>query len=124
MSGEGHLRARPLIHAPLEMRLRSGGTLAKDRAFATCPDCDAPMIIRRSERMTHTVKTMDVICSNPGCGTTGAMELTFTHTYTRSRTPRPGLHLTECPRDRVPQIMPPRPGADDDDQLSMFAPPG
>lgn len=125
MSGEGTISSRPLILAPMELRLRSGGTQTKDRAFVTCPDCDAPMIIRRSERQTQTLKTMDVICTNPGCGTTGGMELSFIHYYSRGANPRPGLHLKACPRERIPQVMPPRPGVHDDpDQMSMFSPPG
>jgi hypothetical protein len=125
MSGEGTLQARPLVYAPLEMRLRSGGTLAKDRAFTVCPDCDAPMVIRRSDRMTHTVKTMEVICTNPGCGLTGAMELSFIHYFSRGRNPRPGLHLDACPREKIPNVLPPRPGsAEDDGQISMFGPSG
>ncbi|NOW46206.1 hypothetical protein FHW96_002364 [Novosphingobium sp. SG751A] len=124
MSGEGTLQSRPLIIAPMELRLRSGGTQATNRALVTCPDCDAPMVIRRSERQTQTLKTMDVICTNPGCGTTGGMELSFIHYYSRGTNPRPGLHLKACPRERIPQVLPPSPGAHDDpDQMSMFAPP-
>lgn len=69
MSGEGLLRG-PLIHAPLEFRIRSGGAPAKDSAFITCPKCEAPCFIRRSERITETVKHLHAHCTNTGCGHT------------------------------------------------------
>lgn len=118
MSGEGHLQSRPLIHAPLEFRMRSSGTQA-NRAFVLCPKCEAPGFIRRSERITVTVKHLHCHCTNTGCGHTWLMELTFVHSFNPGLIDRPDLNLKVCPREQVPHVLPPEKGADDG-QISMF----
>ena len=118
MSGEGHLQSRPLIHAPLEFRMRSGGTQAS-RAFVLCPKCEAPGFVRRSERITATVKHLHCHCTNTGCGHTWLNELTFVHSFNPGLIDRPDLDLKVCPRDQVPHVMPPEKG-EDDSQMSMF----
>ncbi|GGZ02532.1 ogr/Delta-like zinc finger family protein [Novosphingobium colocasiae] len=122
MSGEGHLAARPLIEAPLEFRLRSGGMQTGDSAFVLCPICDAPAYIRKSTRVTPTVKELIAHCTNSGCGHTFMSQVVYIHTYNPGILQRPGFDLVLCPRDRVPHVLPPRAAPDDDpDQMSMFA---
>lgn len=122
MSGEGHLSSRPLIHAPLQFRMRSGGAQAKDKAFITCPKCDAPCFIRRSDRITPLVKEIDLHCTNTGCGHTFASQIVFKHTYSPGLLERPDLDLPVCPRDQVPHVIPPDRDADEEaSQMSMFS---
>lgn len=120
MSGEGHLQARPLVHAPLEFRMRNGGSQAR-RAFLLCPKCDAPAFIRSSERITATVKHMNAHCTNTGCGHTFLMELSFVHSFNPGLIDRPDLNLKVCPREQIPHVLPPEKPREDN-QLSMFAP--
>lgn len=108
------------VYAPLQFRRRSGGEPAGSSAFVTCPVCEAPMLIRRSDRVTNTVKTLEGHCSNTGCGATGAFEVTLRHLYNPGLHPDPGLPV--CPREKVPQVYPP-PRDLDDRQVSMFDPP-
>ncbi len=112
---------RPLIEAPLQFRLRSGGGLAKDTAFVTCPKCDAPCFIRRSERITERVKHLHAHCTNTGCGHTFMSELSFVHSFNPGIIDRPDLDLPMCPRDQVPHVLPPRGGGDEPDQMTMFS---
>lgn len=121
MSGEGLLQSRPLIQAPLQLRINSGGR-SKANSLILCPKCDAPGVIRRSCRVTPTVKHIDVHCTNTGCGHTFMMELVFVHSYVPGLVDRPDLNLPVCPREQVPHVLPPtRDGPDDDpDQMSMF----
>ncbi|KPH62313.1 ogr/Delta-like zinc finger family protein [Novosphingobium sp. ST904] len=122
MSGEGILHGKPLIYAPLEFRLRSGGAPAKDSALIICPVCEAPAFIRRSVRHTPTVKHIHCHCTNTGCGMTYMAEIAFVHTFNPSLIRREGLDLPQCPSDQIPQVLPPtRDSSDGDpDQLSMF----
>jgi Ogr/Delta-like zinc finger. len=123
MSGEGHLSPRPLIEAPLQFRMRSGGAQVNaDRAFLLCPKCDAPCFIRRSERITPKVKHLTAHCTNTGCGHTFLAEVTFVHSFSPGLIDRPDLDLPVCPRDQVPHVVPPRADgpAPDPDQISMF----
>lgn len=119
MSGEGHLPNRPLIHAPLMLRLRSGGTQSST-AFITCPKCEEPCVIRRSDRITEKVKHLDALCSNTGCGHTFAAEVVFLHSYSPGLIDRPDLDLPVCPRNLVPHVTSHKP-EDDDSQISMFS---
>lgn len=123
MSGEGLLPAFRLIEAPLEFRLRSGGAPAKDSAFLTCPKCGAPCFIRRSERVTETVKHLHAHCTNTGCGHTFMAQLSFVHSFNPGLIHRPDLNLPVCPRDQVPQVMPPSRDGPDDGQTSLFEKP-
>jgi hypothetical protein len=120
MSGEGILRG-PLIQAPLEFRLRSGGAPAKDSALLTCPKCEAPAFIRRSERVTATVKHLHAHCTNTGCGATFKMEIVLVHMINPGLIQRPDLDLPQCPASEVPHILPPTRDGPDPDQISMFA---
>jgi hypothetical protein len=121
MSGTGALHM-PLIEAPLAFRLRSGGAQAKDNAFITCPNCSAPMFVRHSTRQTDTVKHLIVHCTNSGCGMTGMSELVFVHYFNPPAFMRPDANLVPCPRERVPNVLPPSADADDG-QISMFGGP-
>lgn len=118
MSGEGHLQSRPLIHAPLEFRMSSRGTQAS-RALILCPKCDAPAYIRRSQRITETVKHLTCHCTNTGCGHTWLAELAFVHSFNPGLIDRADLNLKVCPRDQVPHVFPTE-KEDDARQLSMF----
>lgn len=120
MSGEGLRRAQPLVHAPLEFRVRSGGAPAKDAAFITCPKCEAPCFIRRSERITATVKHLHAHCTNTGCGHTFMAEVAFVHSFNPGLVDRPDLDLPVCPRDQVPHVLPPDAAAQDEGQMTMF----
>lgn len=121
MSGEGVLPPRPLMNAPLKFQVRSGGTQARD-CLMTCPKCDAPCFIRKSDRLTPTVKHLIAHCTNSGCGHTFLAELAFVHSFNPGLIERPDLDLKVCPREQVPHVLPPsRDGPDDDpDQMSMF----
>ncbi|MCY1672140.1 ogr/Delta-like zinc finger family protein [Novosphingobium sp. SL115] len=122
MSGEGTLPARPLLYAPMMMKTRSGGTRARDAAFVICPKCDEGCVIRRSARVSETVKHLDAICSNPGCGHTFAAQVVFVHSYSPGLIDRPDLHLPICPPQYAPSITARRADADEDDgQISMFS---
>lgn len=121
MSGEGHLSPNPpLIHAPLEFRLRSGGAPAKDSAFVTCPKCEAPCFIRRSERITETVKHLTAHCTNSGCGHIFKVEVSFIHSLVEGNIQRPELNLPVCPREEVAHVLPPVRDGPDERQRSMF----
>jgi ssDNA-binding Zn-finger/Zn-ribbon topoisomerase 1 len=118
MSGTGAL-SMPLIEAPLEFRTRSAGTLGKDKAFIICPKCEAPMFIRRSERMTETIKHLHAHCTNTGCGLTAAFEVGLIHVFNPGLIHRPDLNLPQCPAEKIP----PARGGADDGQFSMFGGP-
>lgn len=110
----------PLIHAPLEFRLRSGGAPAKDSAFVTCPKCEAPCFIRRSERITETVKHLTAHCTNSGCGHIFKVEVSFIHSLVEGNIQRPELNLPVCPREEVAHVLPPVRDGPDERQRSMF----
>lgn len=120
MSGTGAMRMSPLLEAPLAFRLRSGGAQAKDKAFITCPNCNAPMFVRHSSRETETVKHLIVHCTNSGCGMTGMSELVFVHYFSAGASLRPDLNLKQCPREKVPQVIPPAGDPPDERQISIF----
>ena len=120
MTGQRSPMARPLIEAPLEFRLRSGGAQARSSAFITCPKCEAPAFVRRSERVTEMVKHLVAHCTNSGCGHIFKMELAFIHTLVEGNIDRPDLNLPVCPRDQVPHVLPPSRAGPDDDQMTMF----
>lgn len=110
----------PLIEAPLEFRLRSGGAPAKDSAFIVCPKCDAPCYIRKSLRLTQTVKHLICHCTNSGCGHTFRAEVAFIHSLVEGNIDRPDLNLPVCPREQVPHVLPPVRSDSDTDQTSFF----
>jgi hypothetical protein len=113
----------PIVHAPLDFRTRSGGRKSKkDGAFITCPKCDEPCFIRRSIRITETVKHLVSHCTNTGCGHTFLAELAFVHSFNPGLIERPDLNLTVCPRDKVPHTMARSPADQDPNQISMFDP--
>jgi hypothetical protein len=120
MNPGGKLSGQPFIEAPLEFRLRSGGAPAKDAAFITCPKCEAPCFIRRSERITERVKHLHAHCTNTGCAHTFLAEVSFVHSFSPGLLDRKDLDLPICPRDKVPHVLPPRGGEDHPDQHSMF----
>ena len=117
----GKPQGQPLIQAPLEFRVRSGGAPARDSALITCPKCEAPCFIRRSERITEKVKHLHAHCTNTGCGHTFMAEISFVHSFNPGLVERPDLDLPVCPRDKVPHVPPPRSGDGDSDQISMFS---
>jgi hypothetical protein len=123
MSGEGLLSsARPLVEAPLQFRVWNGGAASGVRALVTCPKCAAPAFIRRSERLTETVKQLTAHCTNSGCGHIFEAEIVITRTLVPGLIDRPDLNLPVAPRDTVPHVLPPaRDGPDDPDQMSMFS---
>lgn len=112
----------PLIEAPLQFRMRSGGRNA-NRAMVTCPKCGAPGFIRDSDRMSEQVTQLRCHCTNTGCGHTFRMDLVFVHTLVIGNLPQPD-DLPVCPRDQVPHVLPPARDGPDPDQPSMFDPPG
>lgn len=121
MSGEGHLSHRPMIHAPLQFRLRAGSTSAsRDGALIICPKCSEPSFIRRSTRLTERVKEIEAHCTNTGCGHTFLLQLVFVHSYSPGLIERPDLDLPVCPRDQVPHVTARSPDHDED-QISMFS---
>lgn len=118
----GKLQGQPLIEAPLEFRVRSGGAPARDSAFITCPKCEAPCFIRRSERITEKVKHLHAHCTNTGCGHTFMAEVSFVYSFNPGLVSRPDLDLPLCPREKIPHVLPPRNGGEpESDQISMFS---
>lgn len=117
----GKLQGQPLIEAPLEFRLRSGGAPAKDSSFITCPKCEAPCFIRRSERITERVKHLHAHCTNTGCGHTFMSEVSFVYSFNPGLVDRPDLDLPLCPREKIPHVLPPRGKDDEQSQMSMFS---
>lgn len=109
----------PLVHAPLEFRVRSGGAPSKDSALVTCVICEAPAFIRRSERVTVKVKNLVAHCTNSGCAATFEVEMSFRHLFSPGLLYTPDMDLPVCPRDKVPMVLPPTKGGNDD-QMSMF----
>lgn len=105
------------VYAPLEFRLRSGGKASGESALVTCPKCNQPAFIRRSERVTVTYKRLTAHCTNSGCGHIFELELTFLHTIVEGNIDRPDLALPVCPRDQVVHVLP---GKDDDRQQSFL----
>ena len=121
MTGTGAtLASGPLVEAPLELRLRSGGTLSKDSALVICPKCEAPCFIRRSVRITETVKHLTAHCTNSGCGHIFKAELAFVHSLVPGNLDRPDLDLAVCPKEEVVHVLPPSRGNADRDQRTMF----
>lgn len=121
MTGCGaSLPSRPLVEAPLAFRLQNGGPASGDRALVTCPKCNAPAFIRRSERLTELVKVMTCHCTSSGCGHIFEAQIVVTATLVPGLVERPDLNLPVRPRDQVPHVMPPKRGGDDPDQVSMF----
>ena len=119
MAGEGILPARPLMLAPLNLRLRSGAKQAGKNSLVTCPVCEAPAIIRNSEWKSRTVKHLFAICTNTGCGATFQCDIALVRMFNPGLDPDPDLPV--CPRDQVPHVLPPARDADDDSQISMFS---
>lgn len=120
MSGEGHLSNRPLVYAPLQFRLRSGGSQAGTAALVTCPKCDEPCFIRRSDPVTERVKDLEAHCTNTGCAHTFALQLVFVHSISPGLIERPDLDLPVCPRNQIPHVTARKPDKDGD-QISMFS---
>lgn len=114
---------RPLIEANLEFRLRSGGAPAKDSAFIVCPKCDAPCFIRKSLRLTQTVKHLICHCTDSGCGHIFRSKVAFIHPRVEGNISRPDLDLAVCPHDQVPHVRPPVRDGPDPDQSSLFTSP-
>lgn len=119
MAGEGILPARPLMLAPLEFRTRSGGRHSPQNSLVTCPVCEAPAFVRRSERVTRTVKHLHGHCTNTGCGATFRAEIALIHMFNPGLDPDPDLPI--CQRDQVPHVLPPAREGEDDSQISMFS---
>jgi hypothetical protein len=122
MSGPGS-SYRPVIEAPLEFRLRSGGAPSKGSSFVTCPKCEAPCFIRRSTRITVLVKELTAHCTNSGCGHIFDVQVCFVHSLVPGLIDRPDLHLQVCPREKVAHVFPPSGRDADGDQISMFGGP-
>ena len=80
MNAQPTIARGPLVEAPLRFQLRSGGAPAKDSAFITCPKCEAPAFIRKSDRMSATVKHLVCHCTNSGCGHVFRSQVSFRDT--------------------------------------------
>lgn len=119
MAGEGILPPRPLMLAPLNLRLRSGAKQAGKNSLVTCPVCEAPAIIRNSEWKSRTVKHLFAICTNTGCGATFQCDIALVRMFNPGLDPDPDLPV--CPRDQVPHVLPPAFEGEDDSQISMFS---
>ncbi len=120
MSGEGHLPNRPVVYAPLQFRMRSGGVQSKQDALILCPKCDEPSFIRRSDRVTETVKEIEAHCTNTGCAHTFLLQMVFVHSYSPGLIDRPDLNLPVCAREKVPHVTTRNPEKDAA-QISMFS---
>ena len=96
--------------------------MSKDSALITCPKCEAPCFIRRSVRVTETVKHLTAHCTNSGCGHTFLSEIVFVHSFNPGLIDRPDLKLAQCPADQIPHVLPPSRDGPDDGQMSMFDP--
>lgn len=123
MTGDGAtVIDAPMVAAPLRFQLRSGGQQTKSNALVTCPKCEAPAFIRKSKRITATIKHITCHCTNSGCGHIFTSEIVFIHSLVEGNVERPDLDLPVCPRDEVPHVLPPSRVADQQDQASMFEP--
>ncbi|VVT07215.1 ogr/Delta-like zinc finger family protein [Erythrobacter sp. EC-HK427] len=123
MSGEGAALIKgPLIEAPLQFRMESGGKRASRNSFVNCPKCDAPAFVRRSDRVTETTTQLVCHCTDSGCGHTYRADIVFVHTLVEGNIERPDLDLPVCPRDQVPHIRPPV-GESHDGEPTFFEPP-
>lgn len=109
----------PLIEAPLEFRLRSGGAQSRE-ALVTCPKCGAPAFIRRSDRISETYKVLSAHCTNTGCGATADWDLALKWMINPGLVARPDLNLPTCPREKITHVLPPSNRDADDGQTSMF----
>lgn len=123
MNAQPTIARGPLVEAPLRFQLRSGGAPAKDSAFITCPKCEAPAFIRKSDRMSTTVKHLVCHCTNSGCGHVFRSQVSFRDTLVVGNLPQP-VDLPVCPREDVPHVYPPARDGSDPDQISMFDPSG
>ncbi len=120
MSGGGaSLAYQPAVLAPLQFRLGSGGTNAKE-SFVVCPKCDVAAFIRRSTRITPKVKHLFCHCTNSACGHIFQLEMVFVGSLVEGNIDRPDLDLPVLPRDQLAHVIPPD-GRDDERQSSMFA---
>lgn len=85
-----------------------------------CPHCRAPLLTRSSDPVTRTVRSLYVVCTNPDCGLTGRMQLSWVHTINPSLVPDPQVDIPPCPDSYVRRRYP-DPGDDpDSNQLLMF----
>jgi hypothetical protein len=113
---------RPMVEAPLQFRLQPGGRRGGDGCFVRCPKCDAPGMIRRSDRPTPTVTQMTVHCTDSACGHTWRADIVFVHTLVEGNIDRPDLDLPVCPKSELVHVRPPsRDGPEG--QESLFDPP-
>ena len=107
-----------MAFAPLMFRLSNGGPRCTDTMVA-CPNCYAPAFIRRSERLTETVKHMQCHCTNTACGLTFEAEIIVTRIFSPGGCLRDDIGLPIVPRNDLVHIYPPS-GKPDTEQISMF----
>ena len=109
---------RHMVEAPLKLRLQPGGKRGGDGCFVRCPKCEAPGMIRRSDRPTPTVTQMTVLCTDPACGHTWRADIVFVHTLSPGTIERPDLDLPVCPKSELVHVRPPsRDGPDGQESL-------
>jgi hypothetical protein len=95
------------------------------RSLMLCPHCNAPSIIRSSDRVTATVKDLFMICSNADCGHTWKAQISVVYTLSPSATPNPAVDIPPAPDDYQRRRFPAgarESGHDpgDSDQISIF----
>lgn len=113
---------RPMVEAPLKFRLRPGGKRTGRDCFLRCAKCDAPGMIRRSDRPTATTTQLTVHCTDSACGHIWRADVVFVHSMVEGNIDRPDLDLPVCPKSELVHVRPPS-GEDEDAQKSMFEPP-
>ena len=122
-SGGGLVSPRAMVEAPMMFRAGSGGASATRNSFINCAKCGAPGRIRRSAHLSEVVTQLDVHCTDTACGHTWRADIVFVHSICEGNIDRPDLNLKVCPPEKRVHVRPPS-GEDDDDQCSMFEPPG
>lgn len=66
-----------------------------------CTECDAKAVIRSSERISNVTRRAYCVCSNPQCGHTFAVDVSFSHTISPSALALPPA-LREAVQSRSP----------------------
>lgn len=78
----------------------SAVTQKPKRLWPSCPHCEGPARIRKSESLTPIYRNALLECQNGDCGWRGSLSLEITQTLTPSRSPNPEIDLPVSPQTR------------------------
>jgi len=112
--------ARKMIFAPMMLRFQPGGKKSGKGCFLQCAKCDAPAVIRRSDRPSPVVTQLIGICTDAACGHTFRADIVFVHSLSPGTIDRPDLALPVCPPKDLTHIRPPSEAEPDASEPTFF----